>query len=116
WQPLVSLAEKCRMRIPQHVHNWFSDADIDNILRLSNFEPVNNTKIILFPFYIPLLSTLIDRFLARLPGLRKLTMTRLTVARLHNTPSKNDYSVSIVIPCRNEAGNIEDAVKRIPML
>lgn len=116
WQPLVTLAEKCRMRIPQHVHNWFSDPDIANLLQLSGFDKINNIKIILFPFYIPLLSTLIDRFLARLPGIRNLTMTRLTVARLKPASNKREYSVSVVIPCRNEAGNIEDAVKRVPQL
>lgn len=115
WQPLVSLAEKCHLRIPQHVHNWFSDPDIENLLTMSGFEAIATTKLILFPFYVPLLSTLQDRFLARLPFLRNLTMSRLATARL-NPVAGNEYSISVVIPCRNEAGNIESAVARIPSM
>ncbi len=115
WQPLVKLAEKCHMRIPQKLQNWFSDQDIENLLRLSDYERINTIKIILFPFWIPLISTLLNKFMARLPGLRGLTMSRLAVARLRPR-EYGEYSVSVVIPCRNEAGNVESAVARMPQL
>jgi glycosyltransferase involved in cell wall biosynthesis len=41
----------------------------------------------------------------------------MTVARpLPPRPPARDYSVSIVIPCRNEVGNVAAAVERIPSL
>ncbi|MGZ5243548.1 MAG: glycosyltransferase family 2 protein, partial [Bacteroidia bacterium] len=71
---------------------------------------------LLMPFNIPLLSYILNRFVARLPFFSYFTMIRLTVARPTFFPADQDFTVTIAIPCRNEAGNIEDAVKRIPQL
>ncbi len=113
WHPLVQLAETLHLKIPQRLHNWLSLNDINNILHLSYYEPVHTKKIVLFPFYIPLLSYALNRFVARFPLLRELTMTRLTVARLLDIKT-DEYSVTVVVPCKNEVGNIENAVTRIP--
>lgn len=116
WNPFVKLAEKLNMKIPQRFHNWITFNDLKNFLEVSGYDEVTNRSFILFPFNIPLISYLLNRFVARLPLFRLLTMMRVTVARLVPETSNEEYSVSIVIPCRNEAGNIEDAVKRIPKL
>jgi len=113
WNPLVKLAEKFGMKIPQNLHNWVSEEDVNSFLKLSQLEPVINYRSILFPFNIPLISWILNKYLARLPLLRKLSMLNFTVARKVAYDSK-EQSVSIIIPCRNEAGNIEDAVTRIP--
>lgn len=115
WQPLVGLAEKMHLRIRQKVHNWFAPSDMENLLVHSDYDLVNTKMLILFPYYIPLVSWFLERFLARLPFFRIFSMSRLAVARM-NMPEHKDLSVSIVIPCRNEAGNIQNAVERIPML
>jgi hypothetical protein len=114
WHWMVKLAEKLKLKLPQKVHNWVSPYDIDNFLTLSGYETIYHKKFILFPFNIPLISYLLNRFVARLPIFRHLCMMNITVARLK--PTRREPSVSIVIPCRNEAGNIEDAVMRIPQL
>ncbi|MCC7050316.1 MAG: glycosyltransferase [Bacteroidia bacterium] len=116
WNPLVKLAERLNMKLPQKLHNWISFNDLTNFLQLSGYEGVINRSFILIPFNIPIISYLVNRFFARLPFFNLFTMMRLTVARLVPETDTNDYSVSIVIPCRNEAGNIEDAVTRIPKL
>ncbi len=113
WHPLVQLAESLHLKIPQRLHNWLSLNDINNILHLSNYEPVHTKKVVLFPFYIPLISYVVNRFVARFPLFRELTMTRMTVARLLDGTVK-EYSVTVVVPCKNEAGNVESAVNRIP--
>ena len=115
WHSLVRLAERLKLKLPQKVHNWVSPNDIDNLLRLSGYEAIYHKKFILFPFNIPLISYVLNRFVARLPILRHLCMMNITVARLLPTEEKQP-SVSIVIPCRNEAGNIQSAVERIPQL
>jgi hypothetical protein len=115
WNPLVKLAEYFRMKIPQKLHNWVSVEDINNMLVLSGFERIVNRKIILFPFNIPIISYILNRFIARLPFFRQFTLIRITVART-SVNEYNNPSVSIIIPCKNEAGNVEDAVKRIPAM
>jgi hypothetical protein len=115
WNPVVRLAEFFKLKIPQKLHNWIMGKDISNIIGLCNYEVVTNKKIILYPYFIPFLSFLLNRFIAKLPLFRLLTFVNITVARPLFNPVGSS-SVSIIIPCKNEAGNIEDAVRRIPQI
>ena len=115
WNPLVKLAEKLKIKTPQELRNWVSQKDMDDFLRLSGLDVIANDNIVLFPYYIPLVSGFLNRFVGRLPLFNNLPLIQLTVARI--TPRLKDpreYSISVVIPCRNEAGNIQNAVERIP--
>ncbi len=72
----------------------------------------------LFPFYLPLISSFFNRFLVRLPFFRLFALNMYSFAKM--IPAVADdvvkkYSVSIIIPARNEAGNIENAIKRMPV-
>ena len=115
WNPLVKLAEAFSLKLPQKVHNWMTFHDIRNFLELSGYDEVITKRFLLAPYNVPIFSYLINRFLARLPLFRLFTMMRITIARINEVEQK-DYTVSIVIPCRNEVGNIEDAVTRMPQL
>lgn len=114
WEPVVKLAEKVGLKTPQPRHNWLNRNDIENLLRLSGFEPIMFDRKMLLPVGIPIVSALLNRCLASLPGLNNLCMVNLIVARPKPEPEPVPYSVSIVIPCRNEKGTIRAAVDRIP--
>jgi ubiquinone/menaquinone biosynthesis C-methylase UbiE len=115
WEPLFRLASFLRLRMKQPIQNWLSSADIESMLYLAGFEVVRRGESLLFPKYIPLFSTFCNRFLAKLPLIRRLCVVKYLVARKQpqNQPEKNP-SISIIIPARNEKGNIEEAVKRVP--
>jgi SAM-dependent methyltransferase len=117
WEPIVTLAESLGMKVPRVEQNWLSGADVRNLLQLSGYEPLETRRIILLPKYIPLLSSFLNGFCARLPGLHRLCMTEVHVARLVPPPiDKEKLTVSVIIPCKDERGNVEDAVRRIPSL
>lgn len=117
WEPLVRFAEWMGMKVPRAEQNWLSTTDIQNLLKLAGFEALQTHRIVLFPKYVPLLSEFLNHFCARLPVLRKLCMTQVVVARILPPPVVPEkLSVSVVIPCKNEKGNVEDAVRRIPVL
>jgi SAM-dependent methyltransferase len=117
WEPLVTIAEWLGMKVPQVEQNWLSGADIRNLLRLADFEALENHQIVLLPKYVPLLSSFLNQFCARLPFLNKLCMTQVLTARAIPQPiARDNLSVSIIIPCKDEKGNVEDAVRRIPRL
>jgi len=117
WEPLVTFAEWLGMKVPRIEQNWLSTSDIRNLMKLAGFEALETHRIILFPKYVPLLSTFLNRFCARLPLVNRLCMTQLVVARLVPPPlGKQDLSVSVIIPCKDEKGNVEAAVRRIPQL
>jgi len=115
WQPWVKLAEKLRLKIPQKLHNWLSNFDIQQLFSLCNYDVINSKGILLYPFKIPIISYILNRYFARLPFFRLFNFIRFTIARI-KPKQKADCKVSVIIPCKNEAGNIEDAVKRIPPL
>ncbi|HEV3184478.1 MAG TPA: bifunctional class I SAM-dependent methyltransferase/glycosyltransferase family 2 protein [Xanthobacteraceae bacterium] len=117
WEPIIRFAERFGLKYPRPLQNWLSTGDLGNILRLCDYEPLQVHRTVLMPKNIPLLAWFCNSFLARLPGLQRLNITNLTVARpLPPRPPARDYSVSIVIPCRNEVGNVAAAVERIPSL
>src|SRR6266478_1133334 len=117
WEPFVTFAEWVGMKVPRTEQNWLSTADIRNLLKLAGFEALETHRIVLLPKYLPLLSGFLNRFCARLPLLSKLCMTQVVVARMLPPPVlPEELAVSVVIPCKNERGNVEDAARRIPSL
>ena len=100
--------------------NWFSPHDIYNLLKLSGFEVIQNRSLIFLPLNIPFLSKLLNRYLVHIPPFSWFALTNVVIARpdpAREPHNLNDNpSVSIVVPARNEAGNIEDILKRIPDL
>lgn len=114
WTPLVKLAEALRLKIPQKQHNWITDNDLNTFLTLRNYDVVTRKKIVLLPYNIPGISWLFNKIIARLPIIKHFGLMTVTTTRPLFDELPEEYSVSVVIPCKNEAGNIEDAVKRVP--
>lgn len=117
WRPLIRLATACGWRRKTLESNWLDDGDIKNFLRLTDFELVRKDDRVLLPFPVPVLSWLMNRYLAPLPGLRALSMVNLFVARpVQKQTVVARPSVSVVVAARNEAGNIENIVSRVPSM
>ena len=87
-----------------------------NLFYLADFEVLKIEQKILIPVRIPLFSDFVNRYLAPLPGLRMFCVANVLVARPIPMPRMGRPSVSVVIPSRNEAGNIEQAVIRTPAM
>jgi hypothetical protein len=113
WRPFVSFAQKLTGRSSTLPENWLSSWDIENLLHLAGWEIVKRDSRILWPVKTPILERLFNRWLA--PILKHFCLTVFVVARPKPLPSLyRNYTCSVVIPARNEAGNIEEAVRRIP--
>ena len=118
WSPVIRFAEKVKLKFPQKIHNWISSSDMQNFLHLSTYERIFEKNIVLYPFKIPLFSNLMNKYIARLPLFRRLTLMHIDVARPVFSVEEGEKasSVSIIIPCKNEAENVEDAVQRTPKM
>ncbi len=117
WTPILEVASKIGLRSQFVEPNWISENDIRGFLKLAGFRPVRLHRLMMFPKWIPGLSQLLNGLLARLPGLRRLCMMQIMVARLVTEPRREkEVTVSVVVPCRNEVGNVQQAVERIPTM
>jgi len=102
------------MKQKQPLQNWLSSKDIASILSISGFETVKTDKKILFPKYVPLLSELFNNYIANLPLFKGLALSNFVIAR-PIVEKQKEFSVSIVVPARNEKGNIENAILTTPI-
>jgi SAM-dependent methyltransferase len=117
WRFPLNLATALGAVNPQPASNWLSYRDLINLLELSGWEVVTWESIQLFPFDWPIISTLLNSVLVHLPGFRHLGITIAITARPRRAiPVSGPVSCSVIVPARNEAGNIRAAIDRIPVL
>jgi len=115
WEPILRAGERLGIKRPQPDQNWLSLGDLQNLLSLAGFQTVSMAYKVLLPIRVPLLSSLCNRVLANLPLLRNLCLVETIIARPAPVPVPEEtLSCTVVVPARNERGNIENAVHRIP--
>lgn len=110
WRPLLSLAQRLGLKADQPQNSWLASSDIFNLLHLAGWSAVCRQGRILVPFSALGLGPLVNRWLA--PLLQWLALTIFIVARPARTSTARALTVSVIIPARNEAGNIAAAVTR----
>ena len=115
WKPVIRVAELLRLKPRKPIRNWVSPADVRNLLQLSGLEVVTETQRIMMPKRIPLLAVLLNGGLANLWPFKHLCVTHWVVAR-PSPHGRRGLSVSVVIPCRNERGNIGPLIERLPLI
>ncbi len=113
WTPILTVAKWLGLRGRTTPSNRLSLPDISNMLDLAGWQQLEVQPRILLPFDVPVLGPLFNRFLA--PLLPWFCLTCFCVAR-PRPPQKREreYTVSVVVPARNESGNIEAILRRTP--
>ncbi len=114
WKPYIKLATFLKLRTKKPEENWIAHEDIQNLLTLNDLQIVRRDSKVIFPLYIPLLSYFMNRIIAPLPFFRLFSLINIVVARSVRNESTSLKSVSIVVPARNEEGNIEEIVQKLP--
>jgi len=115
WEPLVKLAETLGLKFRQTERNWISDDDIKNFLRNAGYETLKVYRKVLFPFRVPGVSRVLNEMIAPVALFNRLCLVNVIVARVVPVPRDSaTVSVSVIVPCKNEFGNIATAVDRIP--
>lgn len=117
WEPALNIASMLGRRMPQVDPNYLSADDIENFLYLSGFDVIKKEWRQLVPIRLLGLGGIVNRFIAPLPFIRRFCLRNYVVARPLPSCGKNAherYSATILIPCRNEKGNVESAIQRLP--
>ena len=111
WRPLLTLARWVGLKAPQPQNSWLAASDVLNLLHLAGWSPVFRHNRILIPFAVLGLGSWVNRWFG--PLLQWFCLTVFIVARRPRA-APPPLRVSVVIPARNEAGNIAAAVARTP--
>jgi len=117
WEPLLLICEKLGLKMPEGPHNFISIDDLINLLVLNNFQIEQKGASLLIPIYIPFISNIINKLAAKIPFLQNLCVIKYLVVSYKDELEKNkNLTCSVIVPCHNEAENIEECIKRIPRI
>jgi ubiquinone/menaquinone biosynthesis C-methylase UbiE len=116
WELPLALATKWDLASARLYQNWLTVEDISALLNLADFEVIRHWPEILWPLGTPVLAALANRGLVKFWPFRMLALTNFIIARplpcRQNGPEKP--RVSVIVPARNEAGNIPEIFARTP--
>jgi SAM-dependent methyltransferase len=116
WELPLALVRRLGLARPVLGQNWFTTEDVVNMLDLAGFQWLRSSREILWPLRTPFVASLLNRGLVRLWPLDHLALTNFVLAR---PKPRQDWvsarpTVSVVIPARNEAGNVPGIFARTP--
>jgi SAM-dependent methyltransferase len=118
WELPLRVAQALGLAKQNLLQNWLTVEDMTSLLALADFEVIRHRAEVLFPLPMPLLSGLANRYLVKLWPFNMAALTHVQVARpvRRGSPAKKEPRVSVVVPARNEAGNIANIFARVPEL
>jgi SAM-dependent methyltransferase len=117
WELPTRLAELAGFKLPAPTSNWLSHSDLENLFHIAGLESVRFEDRMLMPADVPGLSPLINQYLGKLPVWQRLSMYRIYALRKRDVLDQPRLaSVSVIVPTRNEAGNVAAAIARTPVM
>lgn len=116
WELPLATAARMRLAKPKLYQNWLTVEDITNLLYLAGFEIIRNWQEILIPLPVLFLAKIFNRFVVKLWPFKALALTNFMMVRPRPTPEAlpDEPLVSVIVPARNEAGNIDQIFARTP--
>ncbi len=114
WEPILRFGEKFGLAMPSPGLNWLTSSDAIGFLHLADFEMVKKEWRQLIPKKLFGIGSFINRYFGTLPLVSRLALRNYIVARPLLQKTLKTPSATVLIPCRNEFGNVENAIKRIP--
>jgi SAM-dependent methyltransferase len=118
WEAPLRFAAALKLARPKLDQNWLTRQDLRALLSLAGFEIVGHRQDVLLPAPVPGLRALANRYLVKLWPFRHLALTNVVVARPH--PGARELPerprVSVIVPARNEAGNIDRILAEVPQM
>ena len=114
WQIPLRLAEILKLKMHSQQCNWFATADIENLLYLSNFKVVDKGSRLPLPVSTIPFFPMINARLQQTAFFKTKGVFVYLVAEPIPLMAPRKASCSVIVPCRNEAGNIENCINRMP--
>jgi SAM-dependent methyltransferase len=117
WELPLAVVRRLGLANPTIAQNWLTPPDLENMLYLSGFETIRRWQEILFPLRVPVIDALCNKYLVKIAPFRTAALTNFLIARpswQRKAARDQKPLVSVVVPARNEAGNIDNIFRRVP--
>jgi ubiquinone/menaquinone biosynthesis C-methylase UbiE len=118
WEVPLAAARRMGLAQPLQQPNWLAVDDVTNLLYLAGFGIIRRSEEVLWPVRTPLVDSFFNKFLVRLWPFQFGALANLVIARPLPQPGSTPtpLTVSVIVPARNEAGNVPAIMSRIPEL
>ena len=114
---LYQLANKLRIRKGDCPTTFLTRTDIENLNKLTGYTTVRARPVVYFPFRLLGIGDVVNRLFMAVPGLRWFSLAYVVILKPNISEDPVSLpSLSCIIPARNERGNIENAMRRMPDL
>jgi SAM-dependent methyltransferase len=111
WEIPLHFTQLLNLATPTLAQNWLTHQDVSNMLNLAGFETIRSWQEVLWP--LPL-GAFFNKFLVRFWPFKDFALVNFLVARPQPAQASEKPAVSIIVPARNEAGNIKAIFERVP--
>lgn len=116
WFVPLLITEVFCLKMASKQNNWLTINDLKNLLYLADFEVIESGCRLPIPKKIIPFTHKINDMLSYMPFFSHLGVFIYLLAKPLPKTEANDIPCSVIIPCRNEVGNIENCVRRMPRL
>jgi ubiquinone/menaquinone biosynthesis C-methylase UbiE len=113
WEIPLHFTQLLNLATPTLAQNWLTRQDVTNMLNLAGFETVRSWQEMLWP--LPL-GRFFNNFLVRFWPFHEFALVNFLIARPQPVLAKTKPTVSVIVPARNEAGNIKAIFERVPKM
>lgn len=113
WNLLFRVFESIGIKRKSQINSYIKPSKISNIFYSLNFEKINSYNRQVFPFRIFGIGKFINIFLEITLSFFNLGIKTYFLYQLKNE-IKEEYTKSIIVPAKNESGNLHELIKRIP--
>ena len=116
-EAVLRTAQRAKLSMAPLRQNWVGLGTAKSMLALSDLRVVGEQHSLLVPVPIPFVATAANRLLSGRRAFKYFDLLNVLVAEaVPERPQPKALRCSVIIPCRNEIGNIDAAVERMPDL
>lgn len=116
WESILRVGERAGFKEPAPQGNWLSESDLANLFTIAGLEVVKFEDRLLLPAGVPVVAGVLNRYCAKLPIVSRCTLYRLYVLRKRGEAVSHPPKVTVVVPARNEEGNVPNIIARTPVM
>jgi len=116
WELPFSVFRKLRLAKPALFQNWLTVEDIAGLLSLADLEVIRQWDEMIWPLRTPIIDTILNRFVTKIWPFKIFALTHIIVAKpcANNAELPSAPKVSVIVPARNEEGNIVRIFASVP--